>query len=105
MSASTTPSPPSLRRSRLPIAAAILAGVIVALGAAMFIYDHARRDRIANGVTIAGGAVGGVRVAGLSEAGAGEKIERDLISELKKPITVHSGSHRWTLSARQAGVT
>jgi lipoprotein-anchoring transpeptidase ErfK/SrfK len=100
MSASTTPSPPSLRRSRLPIAAAILAGVIVVLGAAMFIYDHARRDRIANGVTIAG-----VPVGGLSEADARAKIERDLISELNKPITVHSGSHRWTLSARQAGVT
>jgi lipoprotein-anchoring transpeptidase ErfK/SrfK len=100
MSASTTPSPPPPRRSRLPIAAAILAGVIVLLGAAMFIYDHARRDRIADGVTIAG-----VPVGGLSKAAARAKIDRDLISELNKPITVHSGAHRWTLSARQAGVT
>jgi lipoprotein-anchoring transpeptidase ErfK/SrfK len=94
-------APSAGARSRgLPILAALLAGVIVVLGAAMFIYDHARRDRIANGVTIAG-----VPVGGLSEADARAKIERDLISELNKPITVHSGAHRWTLSARQAGVT
>ncbi len=102
MSASTiasSPTPPP-RHSRLPIFAALAAGLIVLLGAAMFVYDHARRDRIANGVSIAG-----VPVGGLSERSARAKIERDLIAGLNKPITIHSGSREWTLTARKAGVT
>ena len=80
--------------------AALLAGVIVLLGVAMFVYDHTRRDRIANGVSIAG-----VPVGGLSESAARAKLERDVVAGLSKPVTVHSGSHEWTLTARQAGVT
>ncbi|HXP38245.1 MAG TPA: L,D-transpeptidase/peptidoglycan binding protein [Solirubrobacteraceae bacterium] len=80
--------------------AALLAGVVVLLGAAMFVYDHARRDRIANGVSIAG-----VPVGGLSESAARTKLEHDLIAGLSRPVTIHSGSHEWTLTARQAGVT
>ncbi len=104
MSVSTTasrPLRPSPRwRGRLPLAAALLAGVVVLLGVAMFVYDHARRDRIAGGVSIAG-----VPVGGLSESAARAKLERDLIAGLSRPVTVHSGSHEWQLTARQAGVT
>lgn len=104
MSTSTIAPPPakapSTRRGRWPLVAGILVGVIVLLAAAMFVYDHARRDQIAKGVTIAG-----VPVGGLSESQARAKIEHELISELNKPVRIHSGSHRWTLSARQAGVT
>jgi len=104
MSASTIAPPPAprtpARRGRWPLAAGIGGGVIVLLAAAMFIYDHARRDVIARGVTIAG-----VPVGGLSEAEARAKIERDLIAELNRPVRIHSGAHRWTLSAREAGVT
>jgi lipoprotein-anchoring transpeptidase ErfK/SrfK len=104
MSASTIASPPAspapARRNRLPLIAAVAVGVIVLLAAAMFAYDHSRRDRIAKGVTIAG-----VPVGGLSKADARAKLDRDLISELNKPVKIHSGSHSWTLSARRAGVT
>lgn len=94
------PAPAPSRRSRWPLVAGIAAGTIVLLAAAMLIYDHARRDTIAKGVKIAG-----VPVGGLSESAARAKIERDLISELSRPVRIHSGAHRWTLSARQAGVT
>jgi lipoprotein-anchoring transpeptidase ErfK/SrfK len=80
--------------------AGICAAAIVLLAAAMFIYDHARRDRIANGVTI-----GGVRVGGLSESAARTKIDSELIARLNAPVTVRSGSRHWTLSARAAGLT
>ena len=112
MTASTSASPPvppspsgrdsrsRSQRSRLPLVAGLLVGLFVLLGAAMFVYDHARRDRIAEGVSIAG-----VPVGGLSEKDARAKLERDLIAGLSKPITVHSGSREWTLTARQAGVT
>jgi lipoprotein-anchoring transpeptidase ErfK/SrfK len=94
------PPAPSARRSRWPLVAGIAVGVIVLLAAAMLIYDHARREQIAKGVTIAG-----VPVGGLSEANARAKIQRELISELNKPVRVHAGSHHWTLSARRAGLT
>ncbi|HTZ87605.1 MAG TPA: L,D-transpeptidase/peptidoglycan binding protein [Solirubrobacteraceae bacterium] len=95
------PTPPApTRHVRWPLVAGIAVGVIVLLAAAMFIYDHARRDVIAKGVSIAG-----VPVGGLSEKDARAKIERDLISELNRPVRIRSGSHHWTLSARRAGVT
>jgi lipoprotein-anchoring transpeptidase ErfK/SrfK len=104
MSASTMvpPPPPTSpsRRNRPLIAAAIGAGVLVLLAAAMFVYDHSRRDTIAKGVTI-----DGVGVGGLSESAARSKIQRELIDPLNRPLTVRSGKRSWTLSARRARLT
>jgi lipoprotein-anchoring transpeptidase ErfK/SrfK len=102
MNASTTATPPAPppRRRRLPIAAGVAVAVLVLLAAAMLVYDHSRRDRIAKGVTI-----DGVNVGGLSASAARGKIERELIAPLNRPVTVRSGSHTWTLSARRAGLT
>jgi lipoprotein-anchoring transpeptidase ErfK/SrfK len=108
MSASTIappppPAPPSARaygpRRRWLIALAFVLGIVVVLLAAMFIYDHSRRDRIAKGVTI-----GGVPVGGLSEAAARAKVQRELIGPLNRPVTVRFGHRKWTLDPRQAGV-
>jgi len=74
--------------------------VLVLLAAAMYVYDHSRRDRIAKGVTIAG-----VSVGGMSEAAARAKIQRELIAPLNRPVIVRSGSQHWTLTARRAGLT
>jgi lipoprotein-anchoring transpeptidase ErfK/SrfK len=94
------PAPEPHRRNRWLLIAGVATGVVVLLAAAMLIYDHTQEHHIANGVRIAG-----VSVGGLSEAQAREKIERDLISELNKPVRINSGSHHWTLSARRAGLT
>jgi lipoprotein-anchoring transpeptidase ErfK/SrfK len=106
MSAPTiaTPSPPSANpnrpsRKRLALVIALALGVVVVLLAAILLYDHSRRDRIANGVTINGVAVGG-----MSEAAARTKVQRDLIGPLNEPVTVRSGHRTWTLDPRQAGV-
>jgi len=74
-------------------------GVVVVLLAAILLYDHSRRDRIANGVTIDGVAVGG-----LSEASARTKVQRELIGPLNEPVTIRSGHRTWTLDPRHAGV-
>ena len=95
------PPPPAPSRSRrVPIVIGIVVAGIALLAAAMLIYDHARRDRIAKGVTIDGVAVGG-----LSEAAARRKIQRELIGPLNEPVTVRSHHHKWTLGPRQAGLT
>jgi lipoprotein-anchoring transpeptidase ErfK/SrfK len=93
------PAPSAPRRNRLAIVAGIAVGVLVLLAVAMLVYDHSRKDRIAKGVTI-----DGVSVGGLSESAARSKIDHELISPLNRPVIVRSGSHRWTLSARRAGL-
>jgi lipoprotein-anchoring transpeptidase ErfK/SrfK len=87
------------RRSPIPIIAAIGVAAVLVLAAAMYLYDHSRRDVIANGVKIAG-----VSVGGLHSAAARAKLQRELVVQLGRPVTVRSGSQRWVLSPREAQV-
>jgi lipoprotein-anchoring transpeptidase ErfK/SrfK len=87
------------RRSPVPIIAAIGVAVLLVLAVAMYLYDHSRRDVIANGVTI-----DGVSVGGLHATAARAKLQRELVVQLDRPVTVRSGSQTWVLSAREAGV-
>ncbi len=86
-------------RRVLPIVALGLAIVLVLLVGGAYLYDHSRRDVIANGVRIDGVAVGG-----LHATAARQKVERDLVAPLQGRLTVRSGAHSWTLEGRQAGV-
>jgi lipoprotein-anchoring transpeptidase ErfK/SrfK len=95
MSAST-----ASRRSPLAIVVAVGAAVVVVLALGTYLYDHSRRDMIANGVRIDGVSVGGMRAAA-----ARTKIQHELIGRLNRPVTVRSGSQKWTLSTREADLT
>ena len=59
-----------------------VAVVVVVLAAAMYLYDHSRRDVIANGVRI-----DGVDVGGLHEAAALTKVQNELVAQLNRPVT------------------
>lgn len=87
------------RRRPVLIGATVGVVVLVVLAAAMYVYDHTRRDLIANGVRI-----DGVNVGGMREAAARTKVERELSVRLNEPVTVRSGSAKWTLNGRQADV-
>jgi lipoprotein-anchoring transpeptidase ErfK/SrfK len=87
------------RRSRVPLVAAIGVAVLLVLALGMYLYDHSRRDVIANGVRIDGVPVGGLRAAA-----ARAKLERELVVTLRRPVTVRSGSGKWVLSPREAEV-
>ena len=87
------------RRIRVPIAVAIGVALLLVLAAGMYLYDHSRRDLIANGVTVAG-----VSVGGLHEQAARVKIERELGDRLQRPVTVRYGAQRWTLGPKTAAV-
>jgi lipoprotein-anchoring transpeptidase ErfK/SrfK len=87
------------RRRPVPIIAAIGIALLLVLGVAMYLYDHSRRDVIANGVKI-----DGVSVGGLHSAAARAKLQRELVVALDRPVTVRSGAQRWVLSPREAGV-
>jgi len=92
--------PEPAHRGRALVIAAGGALVVVLLGAAMYLYDHSRREVIANGVRIDGVAVGG-----LHEAAARTKIQHELLVRLSRPVTVSWGSQRWTLDAREADLS
>jgi lipoprotein-anchoring transpeptidase ErfK/SrfK len=86
-------------RSRLFIAVAAVVSGLAALSGATLVYDHGRRDTIAQGVT-----VGGVDVGGLSRAQAAARLRRAILEPLRRPITVDHGTRTWRLTAAEAQV-
>jgi lipoprotein-anchoring transpeptidase ErfK/SrfK len=87
-------------RSRPFIAVAALVAALLILGAATVVYDHGREDTIAQGVT-----VGGVDIGGLKRDEAAAKLRTHILQPLSRPVVVDHGSRRWKLTAREARVT
>jgi lipoprotein-anchoring transpeptidase ErfK/SrfK len=87
------------RRNRVPIMLGLAAAVLLLLALAMYLYDHSRRDVIADGVKIEG-----VPVGGLHAAAAKAKLERELVTRLRQPVTVRSGAQTWVLDPGEAAV-
>jgi lipoprotein-anchoring transpeptidase ErfK/SrfK len=86
---------------RMPmIAGAVVVAMVLVLGALFaYLYDHGRADLIAPGVTVAG-----VDVGGLHREAAVARLRDSVAAPLGRPVVVTTGSHRFTLSAQQAGV-
>ena len=78
---------------------AVLALVLAGGAVAALAYDSSRDDLIADGVTVAGVDVGGMRVDE-----ARQVITRELQEPLEQPIVVTFRKRRFTLSAKDAGV-
>jgi lipoprotein-anchoring transpeptidase ErfK/SrfK len=87
-------------RHRWFILVAVLLLVLIAGAVAAFAYDSSRDDVIAEGVTIAG-----VDVGGMKTEGARSLVRRELQKPLERPIAVVRGPQRFRLSAHDAGVT
>jgi lipoprotein-anchoring transpeptidase ErfK/SrfK len=86
-------------RPMLPWLAGTLALVVVVLVSSAYLYERSRRDTIADGVRIAGVAVGG-----LNAQAARAKLERDLVARLQQPVTIKAGTRTWTLRPDEAEV-
>ena len=86
-------------RHRSFILVAVLLLVLVGGAVAAYAYDSSRDDLIANGVTIAGVDVGGMRVDE-----ARRVVVRQLKEPLEQPIAVVRAGKRFRLSAEDAGV-
>jgi lipoprotein-anchoring transpeptidase ErfK/SrfK len=78
---------------------AVLVTLLVAGSVAVYAYDSSRGDRIAEGVT-----VGGIAVGGLTADEARAKLRRQVASRLERPIAVTHGKTRFTLSSDDAGI-
>jgi lipoprotein-anchoring transpeptidase ErfK/SrfK len=79
---------------------AVLLFLLAGGAVAAYAYDSARKDRVAEGVTVAGTDVGG-----MTAAEAQRVLVRDLKEPLEQPIKVVHEGKNFTLSAEDAGVT
>jgi lipoprotein-anchoring transpeptidase ErfK/SrfK len=87
-------------RSTPFIAVSALLVVLIALGAGTLVYDHGRENTIAQGVS-----VGGVDVSGLKREAAADKLRQQILEPLRQTIVIDHGNQRWRLTAREARVT
>jgi lipoprotein-anchoring transpeptidase ErfK/SrfK len=87
-------------RHRWFILVAVLLLVLIGGAVAAFAYDSSRDDVIAEGVTIAG-----VDVGGMKTEEARSLVRHELQKPLERPIAVFRGTKRFRLSAHDAGVT
>ena len=70
-------------------------------GASAYLWDHARADRIANGVV-----VGGIDIGGLDAPEAEARLQEELPARLARPVHLVYGDHTFTVrpgERRRAG--
>ena len=80
--------------------AVVVAAVVVVLGAAgAYAYDSSQKDKIAEGVTIAG-----VDVGGLDEAEAAALVRKRLLAPLQHSLRVSFDGENWNLPGKQLQV-
>ena len=94
-----TDADPGMRQKWFILVAVVLL-LLVGGAVAAYAYDSARKDRIAEGVTVAGADVGG-----MTATQARRLLNRTLREPLEQPIAVAHRGVRFNLSAEDAGVT
>ena len=88
-----------MRERSFIIVASVLAVLFVGAGA-LFVYDHTRRDRIAEGVR-----VGGVDVGGLSAREAGDRLDAAMRTRLEEAIVVRTKHYTFRLTPQAAALS
>jgi lipoprotein-anchoring transpeptidase ErfK/SrfK len=81
------------------MAVAGFVGVLLLAAVGLVVYDSNREDRIAEGVT-----VGGVAVGGMTRAEAAERIESEVAARLQEPIRAKYEDERFTLKPEKMDV-
>lgn len=92
---------PQRRRSwPPPRGVLVLAGAIVLLLIAAFVYDRSRSDQVRAGVQVAG-----VDIGGMSADDARAKLRRELGTRLQRPVAVRAAGERYKLGPDRASLT
>ena len=86
-------------RSRSFIAVAGALAALLILAGVVYAYDHARAERIAEGVTVSG-----VDVGGLERLAARERLRQSLLLPLNQPVSVTYQDRTFTLTPTAAHV-
>jgi lipoprotein-anchoring transpeptidase ErfK/SrfK len=88
------------RPIRVLVIGLVVAALVLIVGAVgVYAYDSAHKDTIADGVK-----VGGVDVGGLDRDQAAQRLKKQLVAPLNRPVTVKLGSERYKLPAKQLKV-
>jgi hypothetical protein len=77
----------------------VLVALIVFAAAGAYVYDSSQKDKIAEGVTVAG-----VDVGGMDADEATAAVRRELLSPLKHELKVSLGDESWTLPGEKLKV-
>ena len=85
---------------KLQITLFVLVAVLLVSAVGAYAWDSTRKDEIAEGVTI-----GGVDVAGMTEAEARKAVEAKLVEPLREPVTVTFEGVKYQLSPEKLGVS
>ena len=86
-------------RSASFIAVALAIALLLAGAVGVYAYDESRKDRVAEGVSVAG-----VDVGGLDRESARARLERELAAPLGEPVVIRARGKRFRLTAERAGV-
>jgi lipoprotein-anchoring transpeptidase ErfK/SrfK len=81
------------------IAAIVAVGLVAVLVVGAYAYDSSQKDKIADGVTVAG-----VDVGGLTADQAARKVRRQLLSPLRHSLRVGFDGESWTLPGEKLRV-
>ena len=85
---------------KLQITLFVLVAVLLVGAVGAYAWDSTRKDEIAEGVTI-----GGVDVAGMSEAEARKAVDAKLVEPLREPVTVTFEGVKYQLNSDKLGVS
>ncbi|WP_051324924.1 L,D-transpeptidase family protein [Candidatus Solirubrobacter pratensis] len=86
-------------RKRLIVLTSVLVLLALGLVGGAYAYDRSKRDRIAEGVT-----VNGVAIGGMTRAQAEAKLRATLLEPLDRPVKATYHGRTFTLTPRQAAV-
>jgi lipoprotein-anchoring transpeptidase ErfK/SrfK len=86
-------------RTRLIVLTAVVALIALGVVGAAYAYDHSKRGRIAEGVT-----VNGVAIGGMTRAQAEAKLKQTLLAPLDRPVKARFHNHVFTLTPQQAAI-
>jgi lipoprotein-anchoring transpeptidase ErfK/SrfK len=81
------------------IAAIVVVALVAVLAAGAYAYDSTQKEKIADGVTVAG-----VDVGGLTEEQAARKVRSRLLSPLRQSLRVSFDGEAWTLPGKKLKV-
>jgi lipoprotein-anchoring transpeptidase ErfK/SrfK len=86
-------------RTRLIVLTSVLVLLALGLVGGAYAYDRSKRDRIAEGVT-----VNGVAIGGMTRAQAEAKLRATLLEPLDRPVKATYHGRTFTLTPRQAAI-
>ena len=86
-------------RSKSFLAVSGFVAVLLLLAGGIVVYDSSREDRIAEGIT-----VGGLAVGGLTREEAAERIEAGVAARLRRPIRARFEDREFKLGARRMDI-